>query len=216
MKKKNRICIGIIIFSIIVTCISLNFMPDKIPVHYNGVGEIDRWGSKLEMFIFPIIMIIFNLIMYLSARYYSKHETLGENPDKLMSLNILLLLMFHMFELIFIYLTMKNIDGAMTSGTLSTYMLSFISIVLIITGFFLPRCKKNSFIGMRTVWSMKNDNVWKKCQVFGGRSLIICGILNLISMVVMPSDYRAFTFLLLILISTMIDVIASYVYAKKY
>jgi len=24
-------------------------MPDKIPMHYNGIGEITRWGSKYEL-----------------------------------------------------------------------------------------------------------------------------------------------------------------------
>lgn len=36
-------------------------LPDKIPMHYNFAGEIDRWGAKGEI----IILIILNWILYL-------------------------------------------------------------------------------------------------------------------------------------------------------
>lgn len=38
-------------------------VPDKLPMHYNFAGEIDRWGGKGELF----ILILFNWILYLVA-----------------------------------------------------------------------------------------------------------------------------------------------------
>ena len=32
-------------------------LPEKIPAHYNLSGEIDRWGSKWELLIMPILSI---------------------------------------------------------------------------------------------------------------------------------------------------------------
>ncbi len=31
-------------------------LPDKVPAHYNFAGEVDRWGSKWELWIFPGLM----------------------------------------------------------------------------------------------------------------------------------------------------------------
>jgi uncharacterized membrane protein len=36
------------------TAIVLHFMPDQVPMHYDAVGNIDRWGSKYENLIFPV------------------------------------------------------------------------------------------------------------------------------------------------------------------
>ena len=43
---------------LIVSMIALIFLPDLIPVHYNIKNEIDRWGSKYEILIIPIITIL--------------------------------------------------------------------------------------------------------------------------------------------------------------
>ena len=43
---------------LIVSMIAVIFLPDLIPVHYNIKNEIDRWGSKYEILIIPIIIIL--------------------------------------------------------------------------------------------------------------------------------------------------------------
>jgi Protein of unknown function (DUF1648) len=32
-----------------------NGLPDEVPAHYNALYEVDRWGSKMELFILPIV-----------------------------------------------------------------------------------------------------------------------------------------------------------------
>ena len=44
----------------------------------------------------------------------------------------------------------------------------------------MPKVRMNSLVGLRTKWSMKNEQVWKKCQRFGGISLMITGILTIL------------------------------------
>jgi uncharacterized membrane protein len=38
-------------------------MPDKLPMHYNGAGEINRWGSKYEIIILPFISVFLYLLL---------------------------------------------------------------------------------------------------------------------------------------------------------
>ena len=48
-----------------VTSIVLQFMPDIIPMHHDLAGNTDRWGSKMESFIFPVIIMFITLFWYL-------------------------------------------------------------------------------------------------------------------------------------------------------
>ena len=43
--------IGLIVF----VCIRWNQLPGQIPGHYNVMGEVDRWGSKSEIIVLPIM-----------------------------------------------------------------------------------------------------------------------------------------------------------------
>ena len=52
------------------TAFVLQYMPDSVPMHYDMSGNIDRWGSKYENMIFPIIILIMALFWTLFIRYY--------------------------------------------------------------------------------------------------------------------------------------------------
>lgn len=47
---------------------------------------------------------------------------------------------------------------------------------MIIAGNIMPKVRMNSFLGLRTRWSMKNEAIWKKSQRFGGIAFIVGGI----------------------------------------
>lgn len=43
---------------VVVTSVVLQFMPDIIPMHHDLEGNTDRWGSKTESFIFPVLFCL--------------------------------------------------------------------------------------------------------------------------------------------------------------
>lgn len=49
--------------------ITWKHIPAKVPGHYNGAGEIDRWGGKYELFVCPIISIFLYLLITLLKRH---------------------------------------------------------------------------------------------------------------------------------------------------
>jgi Protein of unknown function (DUF1648). len=51
----NLICIGLLIGLLIYLCLSWSSIPEKLAGHYNAAGEINRWGTKGELLITPII-----------------------------------------------------------------------------------------------------------------------------------------------------------------
>jgi len=47
-----------IAWSIVYLIVQWPELPSRIPAHFNGKGEIDRWGSKWELIILPAIGIV--------------------------------------------------------------------------------------------------------------------------------------------------------------
>lgn len=41
-----------------LTISSYSFLPDKIPIHYNGFGQVDGLGNKITIFTLPLISSI--------------------------------------------------------------------------------------------------------------------------------------------------------------
>ena len=80
MTRKIRLLIRLLTFVPMAVCvIALFFLPDKIPAHYNAAGEVDRWGSKYEMLIFPGLIVITRGVMALMTYVATHGEGASEN-----------------------------------------------------------------------------------------------------------------------------------------
>lgn len=63
MKIKNNkidlgmevVCIGILVGITLYLIFNWSFIPEKVPLHYDWKGNIDRWGNKTELLILPIM-----------------------------------------------------------------------------------------------------------------------------------------------------------------
>ncbi len=146
--------------------------------------NIDRWGNKYEMLLFPVTVFLMTGFMYGMSRFQAKQENGESNRKVLLISGSLLNLFFTGMTVYFLFMAF----GA-TYGSTSTYgsisvngdtftQFTFISLGIVIAavGNFMPKCKMNTFVGLRTKWSMANEDVWFKCQRFGGAATVLYGI----------------------------------------
>ena len=74
MNKLKKLYYLLMFLPLIYTIICLFFLPDIIPVHYNGANKVDRMGSKFEILIIPFIIIFFGYFMLILGKSSSKKE----------------------------------------------------------------------------------------------------------------------------------------------
>lgn len=51
-----------------------NELPDQVPAHFNAMGEVDRWGSKWELFVLPGIGLFIILLMQGLEKFPELHN----------------------------------------------------------------------------------------------------------------------------------------------
>ncbi|MEG2935064.1 MAG: DUF1648 domain-containing protein [Clostridium sp.] len=78
---KNKILWITTFLPLVVTLIVINFLPERIPRHYDLQGNIDAWGSRYTMFIFPVVIILITLIWLLFIKYFEK-KSISAEEDK--------------------------------------------------------------------------------------------------------------------------------------
>ena len=89
---------------LVISMISLVFLPNLIPVHYNIKNEIDRWGSKYEILIIPIITILLGKFLLFIRKWVKKYEVKGNNNEKfVLIIGICLLLIYNIILCMMIY-----------------------------------------------------------------------------------------------------------------
>ena len=217
MKKRKIIYYILMFLPLVITLFALLFLPEEIPAHYNFEGEVDRWGSKYETLIFPFCTVAMGLFMLFMAKISAKGED-GKNNEKIvfytgMGISVWFTVM-HCYSLYMDFKLAENLNDVEIDIN-SLFCIVF-GIGLVIMGNFLPKLRNNGVIGLRTPWSMKNNTVWRKCQVFAGVSLVAGGVFTVICGFVLSGFSAMFAALGIILLCAVSGTVYSYFISKKY
>ena len=214
-------------FSIILTAVALQFMPDSVPMHYNAAGEIDRWGSKYENFIFPILIIVFTLFWHLLILYYEKKvvkTTVEKECAEILSnikvikiVGVSVTCMFVVMQGFFLYSAYVEANTNATSACIDFGNLTCIlcGVLFIVIGNFMPKTKKNPVAGVRVKWSMYNDTTWMKSNRFGAVALMITGVLIVVTAIFVKENVALLCMIAYIIADMFFTLIYSYRVYKR-
>ncbi|WP_282935299.1 DUF1648 domain-containing protein [Paenibacillus sp. RC67] len=110
-------------------------LPEKIPSHFNALGEADRWGGKSSLLLLPSIGVILFVGLTILRKYPQlfnyPREVTPDNAVRQYS-NALLLLSWLKFEImiLFSYIEWSMIRSA--GGAMNSLGIWFLPVVLII------------------------------------------------------------------------------------
>ncbi|RHW38421.1 DUF1648 domain-containing protein [Lysinibacillus yapensis] len=78
--------LGLAIFTgaILYLIVHWTDIPDRIPAHFNWDGEVDRWGSKVELIILPCI----GLFLFIFLSLLEKAPHMHNYPHRLNEANV--------------------------------------------------------------------------------------------------------------------------------
>ena len=210
MKKVYRWILALVLLSFVIAGVFLALAPEQIPVHYNASGQIDRWGSKYEYLVMPVLTAVFAGFMAWVAGYERKKDR-ESNERVVAGMTVWVLILFNVLWLFFMVKAVKiaQTDGAAQElsarGMMILLMASFIPL-----GNRMPKAQRNSLLGLRTKWSMADDVCWQKSQRLGGIVMVTAGAVGVAVMSVVPADWISWIAPVLILGAAAVASIGSY------
>lgn len=211
----------------VVTSLILQGLPDKLPMHYDLQGNIDRWGSKTEELIFPIIILLLTGFWHVMIAYYEKKakmipedkaasvnkaQAVAKSNSKLLTIvGICMAVMFGVMHFAILYASCVQANAGLSTMTLDIGKLTctLAGIFFIIIGNFLPKTKVNSTVGVRTPWSMYNENTWRLSNRLGAWLLIIAGLLTILTTVVANGNISTIMLLVYLIAASVVLIIYS-------
>lgn len=200
--------VALIIFSALVGFLVYPSLPHQIPSHWNARGIVDDWMNKnLAVLFFPVLTLAVYLLMTFipfADPYKKNYLKFARHYFLFRAITVLFLVLIYFFTLWYAMGLKANIVY---------FIIPMLSIFIIYTGFFMTKVKRNYFVGIRTPWTIHSEKVWDKTHEFGGKVVVIAGILSLISII--SVKYSFIIFISIILIAFSIPVVYSYILFKK-
>ncbi len=209
MKKTTLISLIIASLAPIAYAIFYNILPEQVPMHYNFQGDIDGYGSKLELLIMALIPIVsiplFSII--------PKIDPKGKNYEKFKGFYRAFILVFIIFiSLMFgVILTNSLIPNTID---VTLFVCITIGILFMFIGNYMPRAKQNYSFGIKTPWTLSSEKVWNKTHRIAGFCFFFSGLI----FIIIPFTSSWVTIVLFvkaIAIVAIIPTLMSYVFYKQ-
>ncbi|MFM1878640.1 MAG: hypothetical protein RLZZ241_1506 [Bacteroidota bacterium] len=208
--KKDGFALILVFIPFVYLGLIWDALPDNVPLHWNLQGEVDRWGSKSELWFIPfvttgLIYILLSVIPILDPKKRISEMGAGYGKLKLALVGVMAVL-----ALALIQMTRNDEMPA------PEMILPIVGLLFIVLGSFMNRIKPNYFIGIRTPWTLESTEVWSKTHKLGGILFIVGGI-SIAGVGFLAETETAFKFTVFAALSiALISVLYSYwVYRKQ-
>ncbi|MFD2172155.1 SdpI family protein [Tumebacillus lipolyticus] len=184
-------------------------LPDIVPSHWGPDGEIDGYSNKNTiLWIMPGIMLLIYLLLLFLPKIDPNRASQPRNQKVLVLINTLVMVILLGIHCLIIS---EWLGFGFDMSKLAPVIVGAIFLVI---GNFMPRVQHNYFVGIRTPWTLANEEVWRKTHLFSGRVFVVTGLLLLLSLL-LPSSWQLYSLLTLIIGSTLVILGSSYYFYKQ-
>ena len=186
-----------------------NELPGIIPTHFDLTGNPNGWSDKNSLIILLSSLGIGTYLLMLFIPKFDPKNKIQQMGEKYYSLRILMTILMSAISM---YILFSGKGDKLNP----TWFIALIGAFDAVFGNYLQTVKPNYFIGIRTPWTLENEQTWRSTHRMAGRIWMVGGLLIIILSLVLTNYvtlgiiFTTITFILVI-----VPVIYSYIQFKK-
>ncbi len=152
-----------------------------MPVHYGLTGEVDRWGTRLEV---GGLIVGLGLLLAVLGVGLGVVAARSADPARQRTLRAAQLVCLVTIGAVAIFAGWASLTGVTSiAGGLP---MAGLSLILVMIGAFLGRVGPNPFVGLRTPWTYKSRLAWDRSNRLAGRLLFLLGLFGVAASFLAP------------------------------
>jgi len=153
-------------------------MPEQMAIHWNISGVVDGYSSKIwGSFLLPLVSIAL-FLLFLGIPKIDPLKNIEKFGKYYWGLVVSLLAFLLYLDSLVISWNLGLVNFSMFQALAPP-----IGILFYYLGVVTENAKRNWFVGIRTPWTLSDENVWDKTHKLGGKLFKICGVLALFGII---------------------------------
>ncbi|HET8934305.1 MAG TPA: SdpI family protein [Polyangiales bacterium] len=150
-------------------------LPARLVTHWNAAGQPDGHMAKASgVVVLPLLMCVLGLLLSALPRVSPKALA----PDGFT--RAYYLMTSAILGLLALVQGLILATGAGIAVDIKRWVPAAMGGLFIVLGNLLSKTKKNFFVGIRTPWTLANDEVWSRTHRFGGKVFVVVGVLLIV------------------------------------
>lgn len=206
--RKHLVAIILIFITGLAWAYAWPNLPDTMAVHW-GMEGVNGYASKFNAMLLLLgIMIFTYVLLTITPKIDPKKKNYDKFSKGYMIINYSVVVLLFLVNMLVIGVGL-GYDIPMNSTPLI-----LVGLLFIVIGNYLPQCKPNYFVGIKTPWTLSNEEVWRKTHRFSGKVFVVLGIIMILSVFV-PVMWKSFVMVGIIIGAVGLTMGYSYVAYKK-
>jgi len=184
-------------------------LPEQVATHFDLKGNPNGWSNKTNLPYIIGAMGIGSYLLMLLIPYFDPKKKIVQMGEKYYSLRLMLTLFMSALSFYLLYVSNKGVINP-------NLLIALIGAFYVVLGNYLQTVKPNYFIGIRTPWTLENEEIWRKTHGLGGKLWLIGGLVTiLIAFFTKNNSLLAITFGTVTAVISLVPVIFSYLEFRK-
>ena len=212
MKRKGSILAMwlLALLPLVLVAVFYSRLPDQVPMHWGFDGEINRYGSKNELWLIgalgPLFALLFQFLPRLDPkrRNYEKFQTYYEAFS--------LVLVAFISVMMGVALLESFRPGTLSMGRVVS---ALVGLLFLFVGNLMGKVKPNFFMGIRNPWTLSDPDVWNRAHRLGGGLFFLTGLVTVVSAILLPEPVTFAVLMAGTLLTALIPTVMSYFWYKK-
>ena len=206
--KQSKSSILLTVVSLLLSLTVFSSLPEQIPAHWNVHGTVDRFAPKLTVFIFPGIIFLITILF----QFMRRTDPNSDNYDKFQR-------EYHRYTfvigLVFFAVQIMTIAAAFRMDfNVNLIFCLGIGSLFIFIGNLLPKTKHNYFIGIRTPWTLADEQNWFRTHRLAGKIWVLGGLIVALTALA-PESFPVPVFLTILAVMVVTPFVYSYTEFRK-
>ena len=183
----------------------------RLPVHWNVVGEPDNYADKWTALMMPALVTSIVSLLFVGILRIDPHQ---ENVAKSQGL---IRVVWGASLALFVLIDLLVLDQALQWHVVGpNWLMSAIGLFFIALGNQLGKSRPMWFVGIRTPWTLSNEDVWIATHRLGGKLMVAAGLVWAVAPLFgMPGPIMLGVMILLMAIAGLVPIVYSYFYWRK-
>ncbi len=213
-KFLRRVIWLIMLTPAIYLAIIWNHIPEKVPMHFDINGNVDKYGTKHDLLILILVLTVVNAIVYLVISNIYKidpRKSASLNKDRMRRMAVAVSIYLSAIWIMVIYEAVHN-DASLTLKFVFVAM----GLLFALLGNNMYNIQPNYFAGIRLPWTLESEDNWRRTHHLAGRLWFFGGLIFALTALLLKNTLIAsYISVALIAILVIIPIFYSYNLYKK-
>jgi uncharacterized membrane protein len=170
--------VAVILATLAGTLVAYPQLPNIVPIHWDAQGHVNGWGPKWSLFLYGPTMMFFIVLIFAALPWLSpKKFEVDSFRATYLYIMVAIVAMLAYCQLLILIASlgvMLDISRAIEGG---------VCLLVALLGNVMGKVRRNFFVGIRTPWTLANEQVWNATHRLAAKTFFAGGLLGLLAVI---------------------------------